>query len=74
MHYLSRHRWSAYLHITALIVLLNQADAASRPPLGPVKAGRNAAPNTFTDQLMDRCDVQYHDTILDHFDWVSNTE
>ena len=72
MHQFSMHRCSAFLHVTALIVLLNQVDAAFRPPLGPVKAARNAAPSTFTDQLIDRCDVHYHDTILDHFDWVKN--
>ena len=72
MHFLSMHRCSALLHMLALIALLNQTVSASGPPLGPVKAGRNAAANTFTDQLINRCDVHYHETILDHFDWVSH--
>jgi hypothetical protein len=65
------HHCSALMHMLALVAFLNKAAAASGPPLGPVKAGHNAAPNAFTDQLINRCDVHYHDTILDHFDWVS---
>jgi hypothetical protein len=54
----------------AALALLVDVNAASGPPLGPVKGVQRAAPNAFTDQLISRCDVQYHDTILDHFDWV----
>lgn len=66
------HLQAAIALLLTSLGLLVHADAATGPPLGPVKGVRSAAPNAFTDQLISRCDVHYHDATLDHYNWVSS--
>lgn len=65
---------AALVLLLVCIAYLVHDTAAAGPPLGPVKGGpaaiRSAAPNAFTDQLISRCTVHYHDIILDHYNWV----
>lgn len=57
--------------LIALAAISPAVQAAYRPPLGPVKGVSGAAQNAFTEDLLGRCDVHDHDTVLDHFNWVS---